>query len=343
MQRPSIHCTPDRYGGFICSTKGFEGDPEVFADVLEQALLDWNEMKVRGRKVFVTNKLKLTRAQRTRYVLCLYHGAGVAGLWFRVPTVHSELIAPLIDQGFEVHHAQVDYIMLTKWLPNDEPSLLPSYACTYVGVGGIVLDRSGNVLVVTEKYAPDSLVRWKFPGGHVEQGESFVAAIEREVFEETGVKSSFRSVISMRHNLQYMFGCSDLYVCCLLEPETTSITFDAAEIAQCRWMPVADFLADPNVYDVNKQLIAQCILHGSRRLPVIKRFPGSIKVGAVDRLFDIYRVDLRAEKAFAGKPLKATASLRSPSLQCHELLAENEIASIIAPSFASPTSAAKWA
>ncbi|MBQ3088265.1 MAG: 8-oxo-dGTP diphosphatase [Clostridia bacterium] len=51
----------------------------------------------------------------------------------------------------------------------------------------MVYDESGNVLVQKRKDTD----RWPgiaFPGGHVEAGESFTAAVIREVFEETGIK-----------------------------------------------------------------------------------------------------------------------------------------------------------
>ena len=51
----------------------------------------------------------------------------------------------------------------------------------------MVYDDIGNVLVQKRKDTD----RWPgiaFPGGHVEDGESFTAAVIREVFEETGIK-----------------------------------------------------------------------------------------------------------------------------------------------------------
>jgi 8-oxo-dGTP pyrophosphatase MutT (NUDIX family) len=50
--------------------------------------------------------------------------------------------------------------------------------------GGVVLNRRGQVLVVSQHGTS-----WSLPKGHVEEGEDELAAARREIYEESGVRS----------------------------------------------------------------------------------------------------------------------------------------------------------
>ncbi len=52
----------------------------------------------------------------------------------------------------------------------------------------------------------------------MELGEELDEAVVREVWEETGVRTRFRSVLGVRHTHGVQFGRSDLYFVCRLEP-----------------------------------------------------------------------------------------------------------------------------
>ena len=79
-------------------------------------------------------------------------------------------------------------------------------------------------------------------------GEDFCEASVREVWEETGVKSRFQSILAFRHSHAQQFGRSNLYVICLLEasPEETGVEGGTeegeggirvdAEIEAAQWM-----------------------------------------------------------------------------------------------------------
>jgi 8-oxo-dGTP diphosphatase len=54
---------------------------------------------------------------------------------------------------------------------------------TTVGVFAAIFDNERRILCVKRAYGPQN---WTTPGGRMESGESPIAALEREVLEETG-------------------------------------------------------------------------------------------------------------------------------------------------------------
>ena len=129
--------------------------------------------------------------------------------------------------------------MLVKWLPNT-PSKLPTYATHYVGVGGLVLDKERKNVLCIQEQKPLIKDLWKLPGGLVESGESIETAVVREVWEETGVRTKFQSILGFRELLSYQFGQQDMYFVCLLEPEEDAkIKIQMPEeIAKADWIPI---------------------------------------------------------------------------------------------------------
>jgi 8-oxo-dGTP pyrophosphatase MutT (NUDIX family) len=49
--------------------------------------------------------------------------------------------------------------------------------------GGVVTNDEGKVLVVNQRGTS-----WSLPKGHIDPGESALAAAEREIYEESGIR-----------------------------------------------------------------------------------------------------------------------------------------------------------
>ncbi len=110
-----------------------------------------------------------------------------------------------------------------------------------VGVGAVVLDRD-QVVLVRRGHEPMK-GEWSLPGGAVELGETLVAALERELLEETGLTVHAGPVVEVVDRvhrgadgrIEYHFVVVD-YLCRVAGGELLSGS-DAAEIC---WAPVHD-------------------------------------------------------------------------------------------------------
>ena len=85
-------------------------------------------------------------------------------------------------------------------------------------------------------------------------------ASEREVFEETGVRVKFDSIVSLGHFTPAQFGESNLYVVSLAKALTTKIDIqDTHEIEEARWIDVAEYLRREDVSAYNQELVKKAL------------------------------------------------------------------------------------
>ncbi len=73
---------------------------------------------------------------------------------------------------------------------------MQKYPVHIVAVGGLVTNEQGQVLLLKSPRYDD----WEFPGGQVEEGERLPQALEREVYEETGVKAKVNTLANVSSN-----------------------------------------------------------------------------------------------------------------------------------------------
>ncbi|KAL2780878.1 nucleoside diphosphate-linked moiety X motif 6 isoform a, partial [Daubentonia madagascariensis] len=192
-----------------------------------------------------------------------WRSEGRVAVWLHIPILQSRFIAPAASLGFCFHHAESDSSTLSLWL-GEGPSRLPGYATHQVGVAGAVFDESTRkILVVQDRNKLKNM--WKFPGGLSEPGEDIGDTAVREVFEETGIKSEFRSLLSIRqqHTNPGAFGKSDMYIICRLKPYSFTINFCQHECLRCEWMDLNDLVKTENTTPITSR-VARLLLYGYR-------------------------------------------------------------------------------
>ena len=72
------------------------------------------------------------------------------------------------------------------------------YPVHIVAAGGFVANETGQILLLKSPRYGD----WEFPGGQVEEGETIPDALEREVFEETGILVKVKSLVGIYSNIR---------------------------------------------------------------------------------------------------------------------------------------------
>lgn len=177
---------------------------------------------------------------------------GLKSCMIKVPIEHAGLATIASEHGFEFHHVSPTaphHVLLKRWLQPTLSDKMPPYATHQVGIAGLVC--KGNQLLVVKEWRDDPSgplgarvpsAQWKLPGGLVERGESFESAVCREVFEECGVHTRFRSLLCFWHRHALTWGQSDLYYVARLEPTDDSpIVLQEDEISAARWMDVDEF------------------------------------------------------------------------------------------------------
>lgn len=170
--------------------------------------------------------------------------------WLALPLELAELIPVATAQGFRFHHCSGDNLMLTRRLSND--SFVPPAASHYIGAGGAVITEDDEILAVVERYGPP---HYKLPGGLIEVGEDISQGVRREVREETGIETEFQALLAVTHAPRWIFGRASIYLVCALRPLSRSIDAQESEIAEARWMPLAEFMSSERASPFTRDLL----------------------------------------------------------------------------------------
>jgi 8-oxo-dGTP diphosphatase len=117
-------------------------------------------------------------------------------------------------------------------------------------VAGIAI-RNGRVLVARRLADGDMGLRWEFPGGKVETGESDAAALVREFDEEFGIAIQVGETLgrsAFEHHCRR-------YVLSAVRVEVLADNLELREHGECRWVDGSE-LQDLDLVDSDRSLLA---------------------------------------------------------------------------------------
>lgn len=139
-------------------------------------------------------------------------------------------------------------LILSQWLPTDVKSRLPLGPYFQAGVGCVVFNPEGKMLVVKEITGPAAARDlWKMPTGLIDPGEDIAEAAQRELLEETGLDGRCEGIMAFRqaHGSSAGRASSDLFFVCLLtlsqQSSFDNLTPQEHEIKAIQWMNVEDY------------------------------------------------------------------------------------------------------
>jgi 8-oxo-dGTP diphosphatase len=124
-----------------------------------------------------------------------------------------------------------------------------------------VIARDGRVLACQRSRKSRFALKWEFPGGKVQQGETPEAALERELNEELGVHAKIgKEILRTRHQYEQMREAVELifFEARIESSEVENRIFEKIEWVEPEKLPKMDFL------EADRELIEKLATHEIR-------------------------------------------------------------------------------
>ena len=190
-------------------------------------------------------------------------------LWIKLPIEKSDIIPLLTKYDFVFHHCNKKDITMLKKLITD--SIIPTAINHTLGVGAVIVENN-KILLIKDKIWQ----QFKLPGGYIDDKENISHALQREVFEETGVKIELHSIVSLGHFYPSAFEKSNLYIVCGAKALSHEINIvDTDEILEAKWMDLDEYFNCEEIHDYNKNLVKTAIKNRGLKLKKLDYFANS--------------------------------------------------------------------
>jgi 8-oxo-dGTP diphosphatase len=120
-------------------------------------------------------------------------------------------------------------------------------------VAGLIAGDDGRVLLTRRRADQAFPLKWEFPGGKIEAGESPEQALARELAEEIGVTAEVGRIWEVLYHDAGDFELIMLVYSCRLAPGAVAEPIEVAEVA---WVPVTH-LDRYDILEADAPLIAR--------------------------------------------------------------------------------------
>lgn len=119
-------------------------------------------------------------------------------------------------------------------MPDSTTIVTPSRLPPAIGVGALVFDAEGQVLLVRRAHPPHA-GQWHLPGGRLEYGETVEDCCRREVREETGLLVLPERIIAIADRRIEGFHYVIIDFLAYLQPGTPALPQAASDATEARW------------------------------------------------------------------------------------------------------------
>ena len=178
-------------------------------------------------------------------------------IWLDLHRDQAGHIASTLEQGFEFHNCEPHRITLIHKI--DPQAYVPVAPSHTIGVGAVVINAKEELLMVRDRIGTRHSL-YKLPGGMLEHADRLLDGVEREVYEETGIRSKLIKMVSLLNSHPYRYNKSNMYIVFQLEALSEEINvIDTHEIEEAIWMPLAEFFAHEEMSIFQKDLVRQAL------------------------------------------------------------------------------------
>eukprot|EP01119_Soliformovum_irregulare_P005772 TRINITY_DN17523_c0_g1_i1.p1 TRINITY_DN17523_c0_g1~~TRINITY_DN17523_c0_g1_i1.p1 ORF type:complete len:257 (-),score=70.89 TRINITY_DN17523_c0_g1_i1:40-810(-) len=168
----------------------------------------------------------------------------------------------ILSRHYKLHRTQqmgniLNYVYY-KWTAKGVDKV-PAYASSVEGVTALILSPDEKKMLIVK----EGQQFWKFVSGSVEQGETALEAIVREIQEEVGLEVDQEKPVFYLggwNKKRVRFGCiNDNFSCYVLKATSEDLKLDVTEIREAMWVPLEDFTSNADTHGLQSEGIAWCL------------------------------------------------------------------------------------